>query len=89
MYYLRLQINWVFLQKEISYIKVRNRCHANQSKEEVKKKLSSPQTQRVKKKLKTKLHGRSPQANYTDRATAACRRSYCQLVRKEGATWSA
>jgi hypothetical protein len=27
------------------------------------------------KKLKTKLRGRSPQANYTDRATAACRRS--------------
>jgi hypothetical protein len=24
-------------------------------------------------KLKTKLHGRSPKANYTDRATAACR----------------
>jgi hypothetical protein len=40
-------------------------------------------------KLKTKLHGLSPQANYTDRATAACRRSDCQLVRIEGATWSA
>jgi hypothetical protein len=26
-------------------------------------------------KRKTKLRGRSPQANYTDRATAACRRS--------------
>jgi hypothetical protein len=25
----------------------------------------------------TKLHGLSPQANYTDRATAACRRSDC------------
>jgi hypothetical protein len=31
----------------------------------------------------------SPRANYTDRATAACRRSDCQLVRIEGATWSA
>jgi hypothetical protein len=30
-----------------------------------------------------------PRANYTDRATAACRRSDCQLVRIEGATWSA
>jgi hypothetical protein len=40
-------------------------------------------------KLKTKLHGLSPRANYTDRATAACRRSDCQLVRIEGATWSA
>jgi hypothetical protein len=32
---------------------------------------------------KTKLRGLSPQANYTDRATAACRRSYCQLLRIE------
>jgi hypothetical protein len=37
---------------------------------------------------KKKLHGRSPRANYTDRATAACRRSDCQLLRTEGATWS-
>jgi hypothetical protein len=28
-----------------------------------------------------KLHGLSPKANYTDRATAACRRSDCQLLR--------
>jgi hypothetical protein len=35
---------------------------------------------------KKKLHGLSPQANYTDRATAACRRSDCQLLRIEGAT---
>jgi hypothetical protein len=35
---------------------------------------------------KTKLHGLSPRANYTDRATAACRRSDCQLLRIEGAT---
>jgi hypothetical protein len=26
-----------------------------------------------------KLFGLSPQANYTDRASAACQRSYCQL----------
>jgi hypothetical protein len=38
---------------------------------------------------KTKLHGLSQRANYTDRATAACRRSDCQLLRIEGATWSA
>jgi hypothetical protein len=38
---------------------------------------------------KLKLHGLSPRANYTDRATAACRRSDCQLLRIEGATWSA
>jgi hypothetical protein len=31
----------------------------------------------------------SPRANYTDQATAACRRSDCQLLRIEGATWSA
>jgi hypothetical protein len=35
---------------------------------------------------KPKLHGLSPRANYTDRATAACRRSDCQLVRIKGAT---
>jgi hypothetical protein len=40
-------------------------------------------------KTKTKPHGLSPQANYTDRATAACRRSDCQLLRINGATWSA
>jgi hypothetical protein len=39
--------------------------------------------------LKKKLHGLSPRANYTDRATAACRRSDCQRLRIEGATWSA
>jgi hypothetical protein len=38
---------------------------------------------------KPKLHGLSPRANYTDRATAACRRSNCQLLRIKGATWSA
>jgi hypothetical protein len=38
---------------------------------------------------KKKLHGLSPRANYTDRATVACRRSNCQLLRIEGATWSA
>jgi hypothetical protein len=31
-----------------------------------------------------KLHGLSPRANYTDRATAACRRSDCQLLRIKG-----
>jgi hypothetical protein len=36
--------------------------------------------------IKTKLHGLSPRANYTDRATAACRPSDCQLLRIEGAT---
>jgi hypothetical protein len=38
---------------------------------------------------KKKLHGLSPRANYTDQATAACRRSDCQLLRIKGATWSA
>jgi hypothetical protein len=39
--------------------------------------------------IKKKLHCLSPRANYTDRETAACRRSDCQLLRIEGATWSA
>jgi hypothetical protein len=30
----------------------------------------------------------SPQATYTDRASAACRRSYSQLLRIEGVAWS-
>jgi hypothetical protein len=34
-----------------------------------------------------KLHGLSPRVNYTDRATATCRRSDCQLVRIEGETF--
>jgi hypothetical protein len=38
---------------------------------------------------KKRLHGLSPRANYTDRATATCRRSDCQLLRIEGVTWSA
>jgi hypothetical protein len=38
---------------------------------------------------KKKLHGLSPRANYTDLATAACWRRDCQLLRIEGATWSA
>ena len=35
-------------------------------------------------KLKTKLRGLSPRANYTDRAAAAGRRSLCQLLRIDG-----
>jgi hypothetical protein len=35
-----------------------------------------------KREHKKKLHGLSPRANYTDRATAACRRSDCQLLRE-------
>jgi hypothetical protein len=38
---------------------------------------------------KKNLDGLSPRANYTDRETAACRRSDCQLLQIEGATWSA
>jgi hypothetical protein len=36
-----------------------------------------------------KFCGLSPRENYTDLATNACRRSYCQFLRLEGATWSA
>jgi hypothetical protein len=49
-------------------------------------------TRKNKKKIikdEKKLHGLSPRANYTDRATAACRRSECQRLWIEGATWSA
>jgi hypothetical protein len=33
---------------------------------------------------KKKLHGLSPRANYTDRATVACRRSDCQFFADRG-----
>jgi hypothetical protein len=36
----------------------------------------------------TKLRGLSPQVNYIDRATAACRWSGCQLLQVEGVVWS-
>jgi hypothetical protein len=35
------------------------------------------------------MFGFSPQANYTDWATAACGRSYCQCLRIEGVAWLA
>jgi hypothetical protein len=38
----------------------------------------------LQKQKKNKLRGLSPRANYTDRTTAACRRSYCHLLRIEG-----
>jgi hypothetical protein len=38
---------------------------------------------------KKKLRGLNPQANYSARATAACRWSLCQLWRIEGLAWSA
>jgi hypothetical protein len=41
------------------------------------------------KKLKVNSVAFSPQANYTDRATAACRQIQCQLLRIEGVAWSA
>jgi hypothetical protein len=33
-------------------------------------------------KIKNKHRGFSQRANYINRATAACRRSYCQLLRR-------
>jgi hypothetical protein len=43
----------------------------------------------MREKKRTKLRGRSPQANYTNRATAAYRRSWCQPLRVEGVAWLA
>jgi hypothetical protein len=40
-------------------------------------------------KKRKKLHGLSPRANYTYRATATCRRSDCQLLLIKGAMWAA
>jgi hypothetical protein len=38
---------------------------------------------------KEELRGFGLWENYTDRATAACWRSWCQLLRIEGVAWSA
>jgi hypothetical protein len=40
-------------------------------------------------KCEIKLRGFSPQANYTDRATAACLRSYRKILLIEDIAWSA
>jgi hypothetical protein len=45
-------------------------------------------SERSTKQSKNKLRGLRPRANYTDRATASCRRSYCQPLRIEGVSWS-
>jgi hypothetical protein len=39
--------------------------------------------------IKTKLRGLGPRASSADRVAAACRRKWCQLLRMEGAAWSA
>jgi hypothetical protein len=46
-------------------------------------------TSTVNSDAKKKLRGLSPRTNYTDIATAAYRRSWCQLLWIEGARWSA
>jgi hypothetical protein len=50
---------------------------------------SNAQLQNAKKTKKLNSVAFSPQANYADRATTACRRSWCQLLRIEGVAWSA
>jgi hypothetical protein len=43
----------------------------------------------IKMEIKKNSVAFSPKANYTDRATAACRRSQFQRLRIEGVAWSA
>jgi hypothetical protein len=50
--------------------------------------VTTAHNKQTNKQTNNKLHGLSPRANYTNRATAACRRSDCQLLRIRGATWS-
>jgi hypothetical protein len=68
------------LQKTELHKVVQQICNIN---EEGKSRLHRKQT------TNNKLHGLSPQANCIDRATAACRRSDCQLLRIKSATLSA
>jgi hypothetical protein len=49
--------------------------------------LSVPELYRGGGDQNAKLRGLSPLGNYTDRATVACRRRWCQFLRIEGATW--
>jgi hypothetical protein len=64
-------------------------CSKNEEKRKAYRLLiGKPEGKRSLNETKTKLHGLSPRSNYTDRGTAACRRSDCQLLRIEGATWS-
>jgi hypothetical protein len=82
----KLQIETMEFEKVQSFKYLCWTVNQNSETEEVKENM---QGIRLYIKTKTKLHGLSPRANYTDRATAACRRSDCQLLRIEGAMWSA
>jgi hypothetical protein len=55
----------------------------------IKKLKKRPRPNKRLENRKNKLRGLSPQAKYTDRATAACRWSCCQLLRIEGVAWPA
>jgi hypothetical protein len=44
----------------------------------------SPLPKSFHQKIRKKLHGMSPRANYTDQVTAACRQSQRQLLRMQG-----
>jgi hypothetical protein len=46
------------------------------------------QNSRYLKLKRIKFRDLSPRKNYTDLATATCRRSWRQRLRMEGATWS-
>jgi hypothetical protein len=84
----RPQTSWMyFLSIGVLYIHYKTRRHCtfetngDLNWNEQEKQLFIESTQNLEQK---KLHGLSPRANYTDRATAACRRSDCQLFADRG-----
>jgi hypothetical protein len=81
------QINSLYSTSSLSYFYLLSCLHHYSSIPFISSQLFSPFFPSPPSKNKTnKLHGLSPRANYTDQATAACRRSDCQLLRIEGAT---
>jgi hypothetical protein len=68
--YPKWRISWCFMSEVSSSWLVSNLDHISRYPNRNVTKFSAH---------KNKLRGLSPPANYTDRATAVCRRSYCQL----------
>jgi hypothetical protein len=76
-------------QKGENKLKEINKKKKKIKEKEIKKCMENECRNRVGSNFFFLLHGLSPRANYTDRATAASRRSGCQLLRIKGATGSA
>jgi hypothetical protein len=77
---------WMSTNDSEFQVLIQNR---NKPKSQFSVKIESKNIRRKEHIQTNKLRGLNPRANYTDRATAVCRRNDCQLLRIEGTTWSA